>query len=67
MISDLPLYTVSRDELEFFVKQLEENGCTEILQGLYMVMLRVSIKRERACLIVGIDTLHGEMFPRVMN
>lgn len=50
MISDLPLYTVSRDELEFFVKQLEENGCTEILQGLYMVMVRVSIKRERESL-----------------
>lgn len=50
MISDLPLYTVSRDELELFVKQLEENGCTEILQGLYMIMVRVSIKRERESL-----------------
>lgn len=35
MISDLPLYTVSRDVLESFVKQLEENGGTEIHQGLF--------------------------------
>lgn len=34
MISDLSLYTVSRDGLELFVKQLEENGGTEIIQRL---------------------------------
>lgn len=31
MISDRPLYTVSRGGLESFVKQLEANGGTEIL------------------------------------